>query len=193
MATTKWRGLLAGAVGMLLLLLAAALVAIVAGAYNVAATERHTSIAERALDAAFRNSVQRRARGITAPELTRAMIDAGAPEYKAMCAHCHGGAGEARAQWAEGMRPEPPALAEAADEWRAAEVFWLVKHGAKMTGMPAFGPTHDDATVWNIAAFVKALPDMPNEQYAAYPSEHGGGEASEDGHTHAEGTPPHAD
>ena len=124
--------------------------------------------------------------------VVQAMVDAGAPEYKAMCAHCHGGVGEARAYWAEGMRPHPPALAEVADQWSAAEVFWLVKHGAKMTGMPAFGPTHDDATVWNIAAFVKALPAMPQAQYAAYSSEHGGGQAEGD-HTHAPGTPEHDD
>jgi hypothetical protein len=58
-----------------------------------------------------------------------------------------------------------------------------------MTGMPAFGPTHDDETLWNVAAFVKALPEMSAEEYAGYPSDHGMG--TEGAHVDAEGAPPH--
>jgi mono/diheme cytochrome c family protein len=77
-----------------------------------------------------------------------------------------------REEWASGMRPRPPELVEVAGEWEAREVFWIAKHGIKLSGMPAFGPTHEDATIWNIAAFVKALPAMTPEEYARY----GGGE-----------------
>jgi mono/diheme cytochrome c family protein len=171
--STGWKSFLLGALATLLLMAAIALLVVLSGGYNVAATERHTTLGAWALNTNFTNSVQSQADGIAAPELTRAMVDAGAQEYKAMCAHCHGGVGQPRAEWAEGMRPKPPALAEAAQEWRASEVFWLVKHGAKMTGMPSFGGTHDDATIWNIAAFVKAMPDMPATEYTTYPSEHG--------------------
>lgn len=191
--TVNWKSFLLGALAAVLLALLIALLVILTGGYNVAATERHTAIGEWVLDTNFTNSVQGQASEIAVPELTPAMVDAGAPEYKAMCAHCHGGVGEGRAEWAEGMRPKPPALAEAADQWSAAEVFWLVKHGAKMTGMPAFGPTHDDATIWNIAAFVNALPQMSAQDYAAYPSEHGSGDGGGSGHSHEPGTPEHAD
>jgi mono/diheme cytochrome c family protein len=191
--TPRSKSFLLGFLAAVLLALLIAALVIVTGGYNVAATERHTAIGEWALDAAFTNSVRSEASGIAAPEFTPAMVAAGAPEYKAMCAHCHGGVGEERAGWAEGMRPEPPALVDAANAWSAAEVYWLVKHGARMTGMPAFGPTHDDATLWNIAAFVKALPEMPEAQYAAYPSEHEMGGEAEGGHSHAPGTPAHED
>lgn len=192
--TFRWSSFALGALALFLLGNVIALVVVLSGAYNIAATNPHTALGEWAFDTAFVKSVQGQAGDIAAPGLTPAMVDAGAPEYKAMCAQCHGGVGESRAYWAEGMRPRPPALAETAGKWSAAEVFWLVKHGAKMTGMPAFGPTHDDATIWNIAAFVKALPAMPAERYAAYTSEHGGGaEAAENGHSHAAGTPPHED
>lgn len=70
------------------------------------------------------------------------------------------GPGVDREQWANGMRPKTPPLTEEAPEWEAKEVFWLVKHGAKMTGMPAFGPTHDEETLWGIVAMVKELPAM---------------------------------
>lgn len=188
----NWKSFFLGMLAAFLLMALLALLVIRTGAYNVAATEPHTAIGEWALESVFRNSVEAQADNIETPQMTQAMVDAGAPEYKAMCAHCHGGVGQGRAQWADGMLPRPPRLTSAVEEWSAAEVFWLVKHGAKLTGMPAFGPTHDDATVWNIAAFVKALPDMSEAQYAAYPAEHGGGEAAA-GHSHAEGAPPHID
>ena len=185
----SWKSFFIGALAAVLLALLIALLVVLTGGYNVAATERHNPIAGWALDTTFRNSVQGHGDGIAAPEFTPAMVAAGAGEYKAMCAHCHGGVGETRAEWAEGMRPKPPALAGAADEWTGAEVFWLVKHGAKMTGMPAFGPTHDDRALWNITAFVKAMPAMPAEKYAAYSAEHG--EQGAAGHSHEPDAPAH--
>lgn len=187
----KGKGAAMGAVATILVLLLVGLLIVLTGGYNVAATERHTTVGAWALDTNFRNAVQRRADEIRAPELTPAMVAAGAPEYKSMCAHCHGGVGEGRAEWAKGMRPMPPPLARAAQEWSPSEVHWLVSNGAKMTGMPAFGATHDEDTIWNIVAFVKALPTMNAKEYAAFPSAHGGAEhgAAEKGeaehHEHA--------
>ena len=182
-------GVLIGAVGTLLLLALIALIVVLTGGYNVAASDRHNPVVGWALTTTMRNAVQNAAGDLTAPaEITPAMIEAGAGEYKAMCAHCHGGIGEDRAEWAETMRPIPPALAHAAARWSIEEVHWLVNHGVKMSGMPAFGPTHHEATLWNIAAFVKAMPDMTEAQYAAFPMGHGGGE-----HSHAGGAADHVD
>lgn len=192
-ATAK--GIILGAVGMLLLLAAIVLIIILTGGYNVAATDRHNPVVGWALTTTMTNSVQGGASELEAPsQITPAMIEAGAGEYKVMCAHCHGGIGEDRAEWAETMRPIPPALAHAASQWSTEEIHWIVDHGIKMTGMPAFGPTHDDATLWNIAAFVKAMPDMTEERYASFARGHGEeGEGGEGGHSHAPGTPEHED
>ncbi|MCF6369956.1 c-type cytochrome [Rhizobium halophilum] len=137
------------------------------GSYNIAATEEHTSLTRWIFDTTFHNSIRSHADEEDVPELTAAMAAAGAQPYKEMCQHCHAGPGVERDEWASGMRPRPPHLVEAAAEWEANEVFWLVKHGAKMTGMPAFGPTHPDERLWEIAAFVKQLPAMTPEEYAA--------------------------
>jgi len=64
------------------------------------------------------------------------------------------------------MLPQPPRLVEQAAHWEPNEVFWLVKHGVRMSGMPAFGETHEDAELWNIAAFVKQLAGMTAREYA---------------------------
>lgn len=63
-----------------------------------------------------------------------------------------------------GLRPQPPPLADVVAEWSAAELFWIIKHGIRMTGMPAWGPTHGDEEVWAIVAFVQTLPTMSAEE-----------------------------
>lgn len=196
----SWRSALLGALAMLVLLLLIALLVVLTGAYNVAATDRHETVVAWALDTTMENSVQSRAENLDeAVSFTPAMIAAGAGEYKAMCEHCHGGVGVQAAEWSMGMVPNPPALARVADQWEPGEVFWIVRHGIKMTGMPAFGDTHGAETIRNIAAFVKALPQMSAEQYAAFEAaggHHGGGGGAQGGgggHSHAAGMPEHAD
>lgn len=162
-----------GVIASLLGLLLAALITAYSGAYNIAATEDHTPLVRWMFETTLRNSVKSRAADIEVPaQFTESMMAAGAGEYKSMCQHCHGGPGVEPDKWSEGMLPQPPHLTEAASEWRPQEIFWLVKHGVKMAGMPAFGPTHSDETLWNITAFVQALPGMTGQEYAAYGGEH---------------------
>lgn len=164
-ARTRALAIGAGALAIIALGVAGIVGIAYSGAYNVAATEEHTAFVRWALDTNFHNSVEGRAAGLTPPGGLDA--DAGGAPYKAMCQHCHGGPGAEPSEWSRGMRPQPPHLTEAADEWELAEVFWLAKHGVRMTGMPAFGPTHEDRALWEIAAFVKALPGLTPERYAA--------------------------
>lgn len=161
-------GAVGGAFGLIVIAGIVGLTTAYTGAYNVAATEEHLSFTRWAFDTTFHNSVERRAEMIAPPEtFTLEMLEAGAAAYKSMCQHCHAGPGVERSVWAGGMRPRPPHLTEAAAGWTPQEVFWIAKHGVKMTGMPAFGPTHSDQALWEIAAFVKELPAMTPERYAS--------------------------
>lgn len=169
----------AGMIGLLLLAFVVGLFVVYTGAYNVAATEDHSPFFRWAFTTTMHNSIEGRAAEVDAPaRFDDAMVAAGAREYQAMCQHCHGGPGVQQADWAKGMLPQPPHLIDEASEWAPNEIFWIVKHGIKTTGMPAFGPTHDDETLWNIAAFVEQLPGMTEEQYTAIEADHSGG------HTH---------
>ena len=160
-------GFAAGMLTTLVVLAAIGLIVVYTGAFNVAATEEHQSITRWAFDTTFHNSVELRAADVVAPaQITLAMVTAGASAYKSMCQHCHAGPGAEREDWASGMRPRPPHLTEAAASWELQQIYWIVKHGVKMTGMPAFGPSHDDQTLWGIAAFVSELPAMTPERYA---------------------------
>lgn len=164
-----FRLLIAGLAGALSVVIGALLIAVAVaytGTYNIAATEQHTSAVRWLFDTTFENSIKANASSIRSPSITPEMEAAGAAAYKAMCQHCHAAPGVEREKWASGMRPRPPHLTEAATHWQTREIFWLVKHGAKMTGMPAFGPTHDDQVLWNLASFVSRLPAMTPERYA---------------------------
>ena len=177
-------GVVAGVLGTFVVLAVICLIVVYTGAFNVAATAEHQSITRWAFDTTFHNSVELRAADVVAPEkISPAMVTAGASAYKSMCQHCHAGPGAEREDWASGMRPRPPHLTEVAAGWELNQIYWIAKHGLKMTGMPAFGPTHDDQTLWGIAAFVKELPAMTPERYAEMGSaaKHGHGSGGHGG------------
>ncbi|ANF26937.1 c-type cytochrome [Stutzerimonas stutzeri] len=162
------KGVLGGAVLAALLGLLLALFVAYTGAYNIAASQDHSPFVRWLFSTTMQNSVAARADELDAPtEFSEAQIAAGAEHYKAMCQHCHAGPGVERAEWAQGLLPQPPHLVEEAAHWQPNEVFWLVKHGVRMSAMPAFGETHKDAELWDVAAFVKQLPGMTASEYAA--------------------------
>ncbi|HMU11302.1 MAG TPA: cytochrome c, partial [Ferruginibacter sp.] len=86
--------------------------------------------------------------------------------YSAACQPCHGAPGKNRAPWMV-IYPESPDLTDKVivGNWSDAELYWIIKHGIKNTGMMALGPTHPDEAVWGVTAFVKKLPEMTPEEY----------------------------
>ena len=177
-------GVLIGSIGTVGVAALGGIAYVYSGGYNVAATEPHAPTVRWALDTSYQNSVQTRSDAIEAPaDFAPEMVEAGGSRYAEMCAHCHGAPGAEPAGWSRGMRPEPPILWHAASEWDSQEVFWLVKNGVKMSGMPAFGPDHDDAAIWEVTAFVKELPGMQPETYESLTAGAGGHGNSKSTHT----------
>ena len=120
-----------------------------------------------------------RSSGIVPPEsFTEAQVRDGFGEFDEMCVGCHGAPGKKRNEIGKGLRPQAPDLAESARSWTSGNLFWIVKNGVKMTAMPAFGPTHDDATIWNIVAFLNRLPSTTPDQYARLKEENAGPEGN---------------
>jgi mono/diheme cytochrome c family protein len=150
----------------LLLLAAAGLAFVYLGAYDVAATRPHTALVEGLLETLRTRSVAARADGVPDPPPVDAdLLAEGFEHYEAMCVACHGAPGRERGELGQGMTPEPPHLAE--DPWDLSEreVFWIVKNGIKLAGMPAFGPTHSDRQIWGLVAVVRRLPRMDADEY----------------------------
>jgi hypothetical protein len=67
------------------------------------------------------------------------------------------------------MRPDPPDLKEIAAQAPANQIFWVVRNGIKMTGMPGFSMIGaDDNEIWSITAFVKRLPKVTDADYKTW-------------------------
>jgi mono/diheme cytochrome c family protein len=148
------------------LLLLVAAVAIYAGLYNIAADVPHTQPVYWLLETLRERSVAARARDIVVPSnLDDAnRISKGAGQYAEMCSGCHLAPGMKRTEISQGLYPRAPELRRGSDV-TPAEQFWIVKHGVKMTGMPAWGITHDDELLWDVVAFLRKLPKLTPEQY----------------------------
>ena len=181
----------------LVVLIIGGLIFMYAGAYNVAATDGHTALARWALNTGQVRSVAVRAEEVPdPPPVDSSMIGHGFDHYRAMCVVCHGAPGVDRGEFGKGLTPTPPALSEVAGEWNPKELFWITKHGIKLAGMPAFGPTHSDEEIWGIVAFLEELEGMTAQEYAQWEARFapapGDTAAASSGHSHTPGAPAHS-
>ncbi|KAF1708731.1 cytochrome c family protein [Pseudoxanthomonas sacheonensis] len=151
------------------------------GLYNVAADDPHMKSTYRLLETMRQRSIAVRADKLQVPAdlKTPARIAQGAGNYNAMCTGCHLAPGMTDTELSKGLYPAPPNLTKT--EVDAAEAFWVVKHGIKASGMPAWGKSMDDAYIWNMAAFLQELPKLTPAQYQEMVESsgghaHGGGE-----------------
>ncbi len=158
----------------IVLVVAALLVAIgilgfaYSGLYNVGASSPHSGLSNWLISTTARASIERRAGDVDVPDLRDdALVRTGARDFDAMCVGCHGAPGQAAGAMGQGLNPPPPDLADAAAHLSTAELFWVTKHGIKMTGMPAWGATHDDAALWPVVALLTKFPELDADGYRA--------------------------
>lgn len=201
MQTQKKRLLIAATVAGIatLALLAGAAAFVRAGLYDVGADDPHHPATYALLEQLREASIRSRARALVVPGdlMTPARITQGAGNYDAMCTQCHLAPGMGATELSRGLYPAPPDLTKHAVD--AAEAFWVIKHGIKATGMPAWGHSMDDAYIWNMAAFLQRLPTLDAAAYRALVDasgghSHGGGESMPQGaadHPHPAGTGAH--
>ena len=153
----------------LLTAVAASVAALViySGAYNVSATTQHWQPVYTLLSTTLRYSVQMRARQIETPMLTDPQrIVGGALLFNAKCVQCHGAPGVAPGDIGKSMQPLPGPLVDALQRWRPREIYWLTRHGIKMSGMPAWEFRLSDAQMWDVVAFVQHMPGVTPQAYA---------------------------
>ncbi|WP_280153791.1 c-type cytochrome [Piscinibacter sp. XHJ-5] len=144
-----------------LLALAGMAVFIAGGFYDISATEPHTPPVHALLEATMRRSVKVRAADIVTPPLgDAATVERGAACYRDHCLQCHGGPGVPHGDIAKGLQPLPDPLAGAVRQWRPRELYWIVRHGIKMSGMPAWETRLPDADLWAVVAFLDRLPEL---------------------------------
>lgn len=138
------------------------------GIYNVAADEPYSAFARWALQTTRVRSIEVRKGHVPVPANldTTERFQRGALDYAEMCEGCHLGPGVKPTPFHVGLKPEPPDLGKVAEERSAQYLFWTIKHGIKLTGMPAWGETHGDEELWDIVAFLEKLPQVSPGEYA---------------------------
>jgi len=159
-------------IGLLAILGAiAAAVFFLGGYYNIAGSAGEPGFVKWLLATVRDASIGRHATDRSPASLNDpATVQAGARAFSQHgCPTCHGGPGVEWAKFADGLRPEPADLKEIANESSPAELFWVIKNGVYMTGMPSFGAIEvPDQEIWSIAAFIKKLPSVTEEDYKAW-------------------------
>lgn len=160
------------------------------GRYNVAAVEPHWGVTTWLMEEIRDRSIAFHSKAIQPPRLKGIeFVPKGFTEYHAMCRLCHGAPGESLLEFAQGLNPKAPTLASKDVQKRGDhELYWIVKNGIKMTGMPAFGPTHDEEDLWSIISFLRNLSNLLPEKYEAMVNAGSGQKAKEgEGHRHDSG------
>lgn len=169
------------------------------GLVNVGADDPHFPAVHAFLTMARERSIAVRARDIEVPDLKdEALIRAGAGNYNAMCIGCHLAPGVENTELSQALYPSPPNLARSGIVGDPAAAFWIIKHGIKASGMPAWGKSMGDEYIWGIVAFLDQLPQLNTQQYQAMVAasgghQHGGGESEMHNHEgqHGDNVPGH--
>ena len=156
-----------GALG--LILAAVAGVFFFGGFYNVAGTAEEPAIVKWALETVRAASIDRHAKDTPPGNLGEAStVEAGARIFTEQgCVNCHGAPGVNWAKFSEGLRPYPPDLKDLVDARTPPKLFWVVKNGINMTGMPSFSEVKDE-DLWKVVAFLKKLPTVSEADYKAW-------------------------
>ncbi len=156
--------------GFILLLLGGGALLVYSGLFNVSARWEDPAWLAWLLETVRERSIETRAAPIPVPKDLDdpARVRRGLERYAEMCQWCHGAPGEEESEIARGLNPPPPQLV---DEEEGAhdprELFWVIRNGIRMTGMPAWGVTHDDEELWDLVAAVRRLPELTPEAYRA--------------------------
>lgn len=157
------------------------------GTYDIGADVAHTRPVYTLLRTMRDRSITARAREIHPPPslVDPRLIRQGAGNYAAMCAACHLAPGLAETELSRGLYPAPPALATSR-RGDPSHHFWIIKHGIKASGMPAWGRSMDDPSIWGLVAFLQKLPELDPREYQELVASsgghsHGGGELATTG------------
>jgi cytochrome c553 len=139
---------------------------VLSGVMPIKASSGHWPITAKFLDFAKVRSVATHSWGVQAPPLDdESLLLKGAGHYDVGCYPCHGKPGTAVPAVMAAMTPPPPELTARLSRWTPEELFSIVKHGIKFTGMPAWAAQQRDDEVWAVVAFLRRMPDLDAAAY----------------------------
>lgn len=136
------------------------------GIIPIKASSGHWAITRWFLNFSKERSVATHSIGIQSPDLDQPWrILKGAGHFELGCRPCHGSPGTPQPRVALAMTPNPPPLPSKISKWDPAELFYIVKHGIKFTGMPGWPAQKRDDEIWAVVAFLRKLPALDKASY----------------------------
>jgi len=96
-------------------------------------------------------------------------LDEGLAHYADHCASCHGLDGSGETEMGRGLFPKAPDMRAAATQQMSdGELFYVIEHGVRFTGMPAWstGTAAGERASWQLVHVVRHLPRLTAEEKA---------------------------
>lgn len=97
------------------------------------------------------------------PSLTQDNLDNAQNVFGSECATCHGNDGRTPTDMGRGLYPRAPDLgSNEVQHWSDPEMFWIIRNGIRLTGMPGFGKQLTDQETWSLVRYLRTLrPSTP--------------------------------
>jgi mono/diheme cytochrome c family protein len=163
------KGFMLGVVGTLVVIAAGVFSVSRLGLYPVGADNPPSALERNLASRAMNVYVDKHMPEASNPvEPTPANLMDGAKEYEEHCGLCHGGAAARISPMANSFNPPAPQLINKIPHDPEAWLFWVTKHGVRMTGMPFWSDTLSDEDIWKIVTFIKHSGQLPADVESAW-------------------------
>jgi mono/diheme cytochrome c family protein len=93
---------------------------------------------------------------------TPEVIHEGMAHWADHCTACHANNGSGDTMYGKTMYPRPPDMRQKdTQEMADGELYYTIKNGVRLSGMPAFGdPGDEDVDSWKLVAFIRHLSQL---------------------------------
>jgi mono/diheme cytochrome c family protein len=162
----------------LLLLLLAGILIIAIGGASYAIRMVHGGFSTRVAPGAVESSLAMTMRDMAIPSRYKTMknpvtttpevIHEGIAHWADHCATCHANNASGDTMYGKMMYPRPPDMRQkGTQDMSDGELYYTIKNGVRLSGMPSFGdPGDDDIDSWRLVAFIRHVPQLTSTEEA---------------------------
>lgn len=134
------------------------------GLLAVPATDRPPGWEEELAELALEKSLAKSAEGLTVPlKPDDQTLLAGLKLYRGNCAGCHGGSRGPSPWGSKNFYPRVPQFSHHPPDLSVPEMYLVIKHGIRYSGMGAWNGMMPDDDIWRVALFLSRLGSLPPE------------------------------
>ena len=132
------------------------------GRVDFAADQPPSSLERRFAAGAMDASAEHHAPDAKNPlEATEQNIVAGAHFYANNCAGCHGDPSNPASQFGRSFNPPVPQFFKDSPDMPENQNFYIIQHGIRWTGMPAWSRILNENQIWQTVTFLSNIEKLP--------------------------------